>query len=200
MLLRFLALPVIAFSAMAATAPLQVTASGTFGSDATTTLLSAPNATWQLTFTIDQAPPVFLSIPDALFDVAAADIGDVDYSLNGTEVESSLAMLEVQQGGFNFVFEESPEHDAFGLQGTAIGGNPLTVDSSHPILYSGPESGPTILTGSWTGLSFVATYDLTTQVVSMGQLQIGTPEPASWLTLLGGLGLIAGFARRRLRV
>jgi hypothetical protein len=199
MLLRFLALPVIALSAMAAPAPLQVTASGTFGSDALTTLLSAPDATWQLTFTIAKNPPVFLSIPGALFDVAAADVGDVDYSLNGTEVESSLAMLEVQEGGFNFVFEEAPEHNAFGLQGTAIGGNPMDVDPSHPILYSGPESAPTILTGRWTGLSFVATIDLTTEVVSMGQLQVGTPEPASWLTLLGGLGLILGFAKRRLR-
>jgi len=199
MLLRFLVLPLIALSAMAAPAPLRVTASGTFGPDALTTLLSAPDATWQLTFTIAQNPPVFLSIPGALFDVAAADVGDVDYSLNGTEVESSLDMLEVQSGGFNFVFEESPDHNAFGLQGTAVGGSPLVVDPTHPILYTGPESAPTILTGSWSDLSFIATIDLTTQVVSMGQLQIGTPEPASWLTLLGGLGLIAGFAKRRLR-
>jgi len=200
MSLRLPVLPLLALPVMAAT--LQVTAGGTFGSDVVTSTLTAPDATWQLTFDIEQKPAVYGVIPGALFSVDSSAISNVEFTLDGTAVPLPFLGLVFQDnGGFNFVFTDSPYHTAILLEGTLISLNP-PVGGPGPKLYDGPEASPTIQGGHWTNLLYGSTVPSTHGFlydtdVSAGTLDI-TPEPGTWPALTGAL-LLLGLGRRRFR-
>ncbi len=199
MSLRLLLFPLIALPAMAAT--VQFTASGTFESDVVSSTLVAPGANWQLTFTVEEKPAVYGVLPGFLFLVQDSQVSNVEYTLDGTEVPLPFLSLVFQSnGGFNFVFEDSPYHTAILMEGALISLHPPGAGAA-PKLYAGPESAPTILGGHWGNLMWGSTAppivegSLYDTVNSAGRLDI-TPEPATWSALAGGLVLL-GFGRRR---
>jgi hypothetical protein len=65
-------------------------------------------------------------------------------------------------------------------------------------LYSGSETAPTFLAGTYT-LTRYGTGEIGTLVIS--DVSGGAvPEPASWALMLGGFGLVGGAMRRRQRM
>lgn len=76
-------------------------------------------------------------------------------------------------------------------------GNVLLLSTDGPQLYSGDESSPTFLTGSFNLTEFdgIGTYTLTVTDATGA-----VPEPAAWALMLGGFGLVGSAMRRRQRV
>lgn len=121
-------------------APRLVSTSGVFGSNAPISLWSTPNRPWTLTFVIDEQPVVTNSSPGFFFRISRPDIryGGLLYTVNGRVVPLPDGFVYVYGGmsaPFGICFNAGCTR-GFQMKG------PQQV-------YSGPESAPTILTGTF---------------------------------------------------
>ena len=64
-----------------------------------------------------------------------------------------------------------------------------------PQLYSGPESSPTFLLGSYALTDYFGSGD--TYTLTISSLSATVPEPASWAMMIAGMGMAGAALRRR---
>jgi len=177
----WLLIPIAAHAAL-----LEVSESGTWGSGAPTTTWSAPNTTWQYLYFVQSNPSVSNVAAGTAFSPAFTGFS---YTLGGSPVATTpteITFFSLSSGGLmNVEFSGA----VFGI----IGGQ----------AYSGSESAPTILTGTYpinAEESDFAANDQTAQTLS-GNVIIAdantAPEPSTFsLTLIAA---IFGTAFWRLR-
>lgn len=169
-LLFLLSLPVASLAA-----PRLVTTSGVFSPDTPISLWSTPNRPWTLSFVIDEQPAVTNSSPNFFFQPAISSIryAGLLYMVNGRMVPLPDGFVYVYRGGtgpFGICF------NAGCTRGFQMVG-PQQV-------YLGPESAPTILTGTFaqTGLTFVlpgvGNFEQTPGVISISEGAFGTVSRA----------------------
>jgi hypothetical protein len=161
--------------------------SGTFSAATPSTAFSGPSQAWAFSFQAD-SNPVVLDFGNGGFDFAFSNFS---YSLNGSAIAitpTAIRFFTAANGGGFFI--------CFGAQpcGSGVFPNGLGTGFGAPQLYSGPNSAPTLLSGSFT-LPFAVNVNS----VSYGQgntiLQAApTPEPATLLTF--AVGLLALGSRR----
>lgn len=179
--------------------PLRVQASGVFTDETPATDFSAPGAAWTMSFIVDRNPvPGDPLVPGALF---AVPVQDFHMTVGGLTIGPPLRVqffAEAAGGGMNLVFgslePDGGYKDSFGSYGQAF--------------YSGSESAPTIVPGSYTtqfpgdepgatGLYLThADADYYWQPETVFTIS-AVPLPPSAALMAGGLLALAGVARRR---
>lgn len=135
-------------------------------------------ASWQLESTISPnavANGAYFSVYDVVGDFPGAVLGVVDLRFYNSALDGGLAI-----------------DDFFGFN--------VLVLADGAQLYTGPESNPTFLLGSFALTDFYGsgdTYNLT--ITDLDAPPVDVPEPASLALLMGGLGLMAASKKRRQR-
>ncbi len=125
-------------------------------------------------WTLDSSPTP--DIIDAGFGFA---INNVSGNFNGSA--SNSAVVEF--------------YSASNLGGFAVGGPGFNISFNGPQFYTGPETAPTLIKGTFL-LSFGHKL-----VISEFKAPTGAvPEPASWAMMLAGFGLVGFAARRKAKV
>ena len=169
-------------------ATISYTDSGTFTAATPTTPFSGPSEAWSFSFQAD-TNPVVLDFGNGGFDFAFSNFR---YSLNGSVdaiTPTTIRFFTAANGGGFFI--------CFGAQpcGNGVFPNGLGTGFGGPQLYSGPNSAPTLLPGSFI-LPFAVAVNSNSYDQGNTTLLAAIPEPATWLTLAVGLVVLGG--RRRL--
>ena len=164
---------------------------GTFTASTPTTSFSGPSQTWAFSFQADTNPTV-LEFGNGGFDFAFSDFS---YVLSGSPVAitpSSVRFFTAANGGGFFI--------CFGVQpcGNGVFPNGLGTGFGAPQLYTGPNSAPTLLPGSFS-LPFSVEVDSVaySQPDTTLKAVAGTPEPATSLMFAAGLLALTGRRHRR---
>jgi hypothetical protein len=143
LLLLLLGLP-----GLATAAPRLVSTSGVFSPDTPISLWSMPNRPWTLSFVIDEQPVVTNSAPNFFFQPAMTSVryAGLLYTVNGRLVPLPDGFVYVYRGGIG----------PFGICFNAGCTRGFQMVGPQQV-YLGPESAPTILTGTFsqTALTFV---------------------------------------------
>lgn len=180
----------IAFAAASLSAStLTVSESGTFSGGVETSAFSAPDETWSFSFDVDSNPSVSNVSVGNWFDVAFTDFS---YTLNGApvtglgtpEITVFSAPPMVTGGLFQICFQ------GLGTCSAAFGPE-YGLSLFGPQIYSGSESSPTILAGSYspTVLDVVVDGLSSNGLPGAGPVTI-TPEPSSVTLLACGSALL----------
>jgi hypothetical protein len=176
--------------------PLTFSMSGTFNSSQNThSPYFAPNATWSLSFVVNNPPAIEFSSPDNSY--FETEYSDGSYTLNGSSVPVTGYDVYFDTGTTTFLdfCLDSACHNQIDFQGAAI--------------FTGPVTDPTLSSGSYPSSATVTGYyvvsqdqpvqhdnpGVTVDVVGTGDPS-PTPEPATMVSVAGGL-LAFGLARRR---
>jgi hypothetical protein len=167
---RFLVVPVVALVAFLLVAPTQLRADGFDSFTFTDTTIDNNFAlvmTWQLPASPTPDAPIS-NVSFAIFDVSVWQI------LNGVQgtVSDSMVFLNAS-AGYPFQF-----FDQF-------------ASLSGVNLYSGDETSPTFIPGTYSGFDVFHT-DLSGTIPASASLTIATPEPSSVLLLCIGFLAFAG--------
>lgn len=174
--------------------PLCVTTSGTFsisGTPQTSSALAARELMYDLGFTVDNHPLVS-NVDSGGFDVAFSNF---HISVNGTAenvTPDSIHFYRSSMAGLFTVY--------FGSQIVPGADQPLfpSLNFYGDAAYTGPESSPTILPGSYQVSEFLYTDDTyfadqtdpgTTVEIEQCSAMTETPEPATWGLSMMGLAL-----------
>ncbi len=178
---------VLLLTASLSASTITISDSGTFSSRTASSTFSAPDETWSLSFVVDSAPHVSNVNPGNYFDVAFSDF---HYFLDGSPVAITPADIRFfnasQFGMFEICFTVSCSFFNNPTDGFAFVG---------PQMYTGLESEPTILTGTFTPSYAYAYVDTTEFFQAPEKIQaVNTPEPRTTLAL--GAGLLLIVARR----
>jgi hypothetical protein len=168
-----------------------VTDSGTWAGDAPTSTESAPNVSWSLSFQVASSPTPIN------FDTGVQTVVPITnllFDLNGLPVQdqASGASVALFTGeGFRLRFSNN---DSLQIQ-----------DNGQ--LYSGSESSPTVLAGTYppgfatNAFLFVNStsdfYYFTSNSIVITASDPATPEPSSFLLLAAGLAALTGIATKR---
>jgi hypothetical protein len=153
---------------------LTVSESGVWSASAPTTTWSAPGASWSYSFVVAANPTVLSSVPGQHF---VAPFSNFTYTLNGSPVATTpgtIAWFSTAQGGLITINSAGAQFNIYG-----------------PQAYSGPESSPTILTGTYplsTPMSVFTSTGNAAQPLS-GAVTIAA-HPAT-VPALSGWGMIA---------
>jgi hypothetical protein len=194
----FLSLILVAIPASADL--LQVALSGTFDGNAPVSDISAPNATWEITFDIDSQP----SVVDADPDDFEASVSNVVFDLNGGGPVSGVFIPN-----YNVRFEDSHRGGGaeFNVASDADGASYLMQIDGDP-LYSGTTSNPEIAAGPFAtsggNISILsssageADYSVTPNSTVITDLS-PIPEPHANLLLVTALAGTAFLLKRRRR-
>ncbi len=165
-------------------ATISYTDSGTFTASTPTTPFSAPSEAWAFAFQANSNPTI-LDFGNGGFDFAFSNFS---YSLNGSLVAimpTSIRFFTAANGGGFFI--------CFGTQpcGNGVFPNGLGTGFGGPQLYSGPNSAPTLLPGSFT-LPFAVAVNSISYDQGNTTLLAAIPEPSTLLTLAIGLVVLGG--------
>lgn len=195
--LRVLAFLLCALAPLAYAVPLRVESSGSFSATTPVTSFSAPGASWSLSFIVDQQPALS---PD--HDMVREDINttpifrDFSYRLDGVAGPvASYAVLWSEEigGGMDLIFGTIPIGTPYGYDALIF-----VADRSY---YSGSESAPTILAGSYpttyppeSGL-YVAHLGVFHEQPATVLTISAVPLPPSAAMMLGGLLGLAAWRR-----
>lgn len=161
--------------------------SGTFAASAPSSQYSGPGETWAFTF-LANSNPVVISYGNGGFDFAFTQFS---YWLNGSPVAiipSAIRFFTAANGGGYFICLGP-------LQcGNGVFPNGLGTGGFTPQLYSGPNSAPTLLTGT-----FSFAYGVVVVVNSVGadagsnsMVASPVPEPSTFISLSAGLLALGG--------
>jgi hypothetical protein len=159
--------------------------SGTFSGSTPSTEFSGPTENWAFSFEADSNPTV-LSFGNGGFDFAFSNFS---YALNGAPVAitpTAIRFFTAANGGGFFI--------CFGALPCGMGSFPngLGTGFGAPQLYSGPNSAPTLLPGSYT-LPFgvkVNSVSYDQPDTTLEAVSVAAPEPATlWIVAVGLLGL-----------
>ena len=162
--------------------PLTVTTSGTFSSTTPSSTFTTPNGVWSVTFNVASNPAVTSFVSGNYF---IAPISNFVYTLNGTPVNVSPVALatfnSADFGLFNLGFLGSSPAPPFPTNGLELYG---------PQMYTGPESSPTIVPGTYFASldsAFVSAigYQFPTGIVTIS----GGGDPAFQVRYGATLGL-----------
>jgi len=187
-------LPILVVCGMpAGAATLTYSASGTFSATTPTTAYSAPNQTWAFSFQMETNPMLYGSQVGVFFNPV---VSNFTYTLNGSPVPVTPDALAFDNGafdgGFGFSFALHPTFIALALNNQSGTGTQL---------YSGPESAPTMLTGTFTFEPTFAVgetlYPQSRTTIQVAPFIPGTPVPPSWILALIGLGCLAFYMAKR---
>ncbi len=164
--------------------------SGTFSAATPTSTYSAPNETWSLSYSGDTNPVVFGIQPGNYF---SADFTGLAYSLNGSALAITPSNIEFFSSGdagmFNLCMISTACDSGFYFQG--------------PQMYTGSESAPTMVGGSFTSTSLAintGTGYVTQPNTTVQGVASGVPEPSTFLTFFVGLLAVAGIRYSGLRI
>lgn len=168
--------------------PLLVSTSGTFAAGTTASTWSAAGDTWAFSFYVDSNPVVTSDTIGTDFD---APISGFVYTLNGSPVSVGPVDVEFFNisdfGLINVCF--------FGCVASGSVTNGFVIEG--PQVYSGLESAPTILPGTYAETSNTAEVTSTATAQALGTVYI-SPEPSTWgLSAAGLLVLAANFLRKK---
>ena len=165
---------------------------GTFAASAPSSPYSAPGETWAFSF-LANSNPVVISYGNGGFDFAFTHFS---YWLNGSPVAitpSAIRFFTAANGGGYFI--------CLGPLpcGNGVFPNGLGTGGFTPQLYSGPNSAPTLLTGT-----FSFSYGVGVVVNSVGadagstsMVASPVPEPSAFISLSTGLLALGGLHLRR---
>jgi len=175
----------MAFAASAAGSTISISGSGTFSAVTPNSLFSGPGQPWSFSFLVNSNPAVSNVGAGSGFDAAFSNFS---YLRNGSPVAITPTFIHFTssavQGMFEICFVSTCS--------PASGGGFSFVG---PQMYSGAESAPTILTGSFPSTSFAVF--LGTTLYSQANVIVaaaGVPEPVT-LSLMGAGLLGLGFIR-----
>jgi hypothetical protein len=176
-----------------------MSADGTFSNTTPSSAFSGPDDTWSFSFQIDTNPVVSDVDSGQAFDAA---VSNFVYLLNGVATTATLADVRFfnssVDGGFSICFTPACTGINYPVNGLSTTGQQM---------YTGTESVPTITNNyTFTSMSFVVCVNNSpvTSVCPNAQtdqlmMEVGSPEPSSWL-LIGGGFLMLGSLRRRYRL
>jgi hypothetical protein len=187
----FLSMMLVAMPAFADL--LQVAVSGTFDSSTTVTDLTAPSATWAITFDIDSQPTLSPWVPDTFLALISNLEFDLDgAAVSGTTVNAGVVFNDVAAGGdFSIGLLDTPGDDvSFQFSGSRQA-------------FSGSLGAPEIVPGTFdigtTGL-FINGRPAASPTTSSIVITDLSPVPEPHATLLLGTVLCgAGLLLRRRR-
>jgi hypothetical protein len=174
---------------------LDVSTGGTFAGGTQSSAWTAAGDTWTISFLVNSTPSISSSTPGVEFDLPFTNFV---YTLDGTVMNVGAVDIEAfssaDLGLFSVCF--------FGCSASGVITNGF--DFVGPQIYSGPESAPTILTGSYseTGVNQVAVASLL-YTQADGTIDINTsasvPEPSTAGLSAAGLLFVAAvtFLRKR---
>lgn len=174
--------------------PLLLTADGTFSSTTPTSSFTAASEPWSLSFQVDSNPAVLGSDAGIDFDTSFTNFA---YTLNGSPVALTPANIQFynanQFGGINVCFSPACTENSDPTNGLEIEG---------PQLYTGSETSPTIVPGTYDTSfleAFVDTnaYEMDNSAITISAIS-SVPEPRTlFLMILAALGLV--ILHRRVR-
>jgi len=178
---RFLALAATAMLALGTTMPAQAVLLNY-------RLTGDINASWQIEST---------RVPD---DVRSGLLGyfDVPLDIDGVHYDSALIYMFAwwALGGVEADLGLDETGGATGTLFSAVSSDPYALNMGQ--IYTGPESSPTLLTGEWDFVEYDVFENDPLAPPSYHLSVSAVPEPAGWLLMTGGLGLV-GMAMRRSR-
>jgi PEP-CTERM motif len=165
---------------------------GTFAASTPSSLYSAPGETWAFSF-LANSNPVVISYGNGGFDFAFSHFS---YWLNGSPVAitpSAIRFFTAANGGGYFI--------CLGPLpcGNGVFPNGLGTGGFTPQLYSGPNSAPTLLTGTFNfayGVGVVVN-SVGADAGSYSMVASPVPEPSTFISLSAGLLALGGSRRHR---
>jgi hypothetical protein len=179
--------------AMSASADtLTVSESGVWDATAPTTTWSAPNESWSFSFLISSTPAVSNVTQNAFGAYFDGAYSNFTYTLNGSPVSTAPTEITWFSTGYGGLFNVNFAGASFEPEGDQA--------------YTGPESGPTIVAGTYdlglySGVFLGETLlPLTGDAVIADQSASPTPEPSSFFLLGTGLVGLTCLAGRKLLV
>ena len=178
-------------------APVVISSNGVFDAGAAATLLTAPNAAWAMTFTMDAEPVRFVD-PALTFTglFFTAPFSNFSYTLDGVPIANQPTYISLYNagngGGIDVYFND------------ILDGNSQTTALSFyaPQIYTGDESDPTLSPGIYTTTTqghdglLVYVEDVLTQHGDPLVTVALVPAPATLLLALSGVLALALHSRR----
>jgi hypothetical protein len=167
-----------------------VSENGVWDATTPTTTWSAPNQSWSFSFDISSTPAVSNVTQTAFGGFFDGAYSNFTYTLNGAPVSTALPEITWFSTGYGGLFNVNFVGASFELEG----------DQS----YTGPETGPTIVPGTYdlglySGVFLGSTLlPLTGDAVIAEGSPSPTPEPSSLFLLGTGMLGLAYFAGRKL--
>ena len=189
-LLALTSLLAIASAASAAGSTISVSGSGTFSASTPSSAFSGPSQAWNFSFLVNSNPAVSNVGAGSGFDAAFSNFS---YHLNGSPVAITPTFIHFTSSAVQGMFEI-----CFVSTCTPASGGGFSFAGQQ--MYSGAESSPTILAGSFTSTIFdvflgTALYPQANVTVPAA----GVPEPMT-LSLMGAGLLGLGVLRRYRKV
>ena len=189
----FCAASLLSLTSHALASTLTVSETGTFGAGTPSTAVSAAGGSFSYSFTLASDPTVSDVSLGNYFDPA---ISDFVYTLNGVTSSPAIGSITVfsfnSAGLFDICFTTACS------DGSVSG---LGLQFTGPQIYSGSESSPSILTGTFTptplDASFAVGNDSYFLAADSPITIAATPEPSSITLLAGGLLASSALLRRR---
>jgi hypothetical protein len=171
-----------------------MSAEGTFSNTTPSSTFSGPDDTWSFSFQIDTNPVVSDVDSGQAFDAAVTNFV---YLLNGVATTATLADVRFfsssVDGGFSICFSPPCVSTDYPTNGLSTTGQQM---------YTGSELSPTMLNNyTFTSATFVVcvnNFPVNSVCPNSEpdiEVDVGSPEPSSWL-LIGGGFLMLGSLRR----
>jgi hypothetical protein len=152
--------------------------------------VAAPANAELLHFVITSTDPSF---PDEFADFYLDSNPTPDYAIDGIGF-----IIYGVEGTFTYGDFTTDVDDVI-FYNDDFGGGVVTfsyaITAAGPQLYTGTESDPTFLTGTFDLVDFFTGQPLSITISAVGDPTPAVPEPASWAMMIAGFGLVGGSLR-----